>query len=179
MLAVGLGNPGEKYQNTPHNIGFEIVENFARKNNFPEFSFSQKTHSLVSKKDDVVLIKPQTFMNKSGLAVKAALGFWKESQVIAIHDDIDLPFGEIKIAENRGSAGHKGVESTIQEIGNKEFIRIRVGIRPEKRVASPEKFVLQKFNQKEQEIRNIIEKSVNALGDVLKKGTEKAMTLYN
>jgi peptidyl-tRNA hydrolase, PTH1 family len=179
ILIIGLGNPGEKYQNTPHNIGFETVEKFARKNNFPEFSLSKKIHSFVSKKEGVVLVKPRTFMNRSGQAVKEAASFWKaaEEKIIIIHDDIDLPFGKIKIAKNRGSAGHKGIESIIQHMGNKRFTRIRIGVSPEKKVSNPEKFVIKKFSQKD--VESVIEKSVNALEDILKNGIEKAMSVYN
>lgn len=178
-LVIGLGNPGEKYQNTPHNIGFEIIECFARKNNFPDFVFSKKTHSLASKKNSIILIKPQNFMNNSGKAAKEAVSFWKEKYIIVVHDDIDLPFGKIKIAENRGSAGHKGVESIIQETGKKQLTRIRIGVKPEKEVNNPERFVVKKFHQQEQEIKDVIKRAVNALEDILEKGAEKAMTKYN
>ncbi len=178
-LVFGLGNPGIKYRNTPHNIGFEALEELARKNAFPDFSSSKKTHSLFSKKENIILIKPQTFMNKSGLAAKEAMNFWQGDQMIVVHDDIDLPFGRIKVSENRGSAGHKGVESIIQETGNKEFVRIRIGVSPGRKIDDPEKFVLQKFSRGQETKDVVIEKSVNALEDILKKGTEKAMAKYN
>lgn len=131
LFIVGLGNPGEKYKNTRHNIGFRVIDEFREKNNFSEFRISQKFNAEISKGEiagqSVILAKPQTFMNNSGKAVKSLL-----RNLFVIHDDIDLPLGKIKIVKNRGSAGHKGVESIIKELGTKNFIRFRIGISPEK-----------------------------------------------
>lgn len=155
VIIVGLGNPGKKYLNTRHNIGFETIDQFAKENKFPEFKMAKKFNALISKEKEVILAKPQTFMNNSGQPIKALFSFYKPKELIIIHDDIDLSLGKIRISKNRGSAGHKGVESTIKELGTKNFIRIRIGIQPEKGIPqNVEKFVLQKFKKQEKELIN-------------------------
>ena len=105
-IIIGLGNPGEKFNNTRHNAGFMAVDFFAKKNNLPEFEMEKKYDALISKKGNILLAKPETFMNKSGSAVKK-IAKNNKGQIIVVHDDADLPVGKIKIAVNRGSAGHK------------------------------------------------------------------------
>lgn len=146
-LIVGLGNPGAAYAGTRHNIGFEVVDNIvAGKVVSPEMN--KKINALVYKIGGIILIKPQTFMNLSGGSVKAALVFYKlESQdMLVVHDEVDLEFGEIKHQFDRGSAGHNGVESVIASLGTKEFHRLRVGVgRPDNPNIETADFVLQKF----------------------------------
>jgi len=125
IIIIGLGNPGEKLKKTRHNVGFMAIDEFARKNNFPDFNLQKKSISLISEKDRVFLVKPQTFMNDSGKAVKEILKNNSATNLVVVHDDIDLPVGKIKIVKDRGSAGHKGVESIIKNIGNENFIRSR------------------------------------------------------
>jgi len=183
IIIVGLGNPGKKYKNTRHNIGFQIVDKFAKENNFPEFRLSKKFNSLVSESilnnEKIILAKPQTFMNQSGKAAKALTSFYKITRpgrvvitrpgrvvdLVVAHDDIDLSLGKIKIVKNRGAAGHKGVESIIKELGTKDFIRFRIGIQPEKgKPKNVEKFVLQKFEKQEEElIKSVIQQAVSEL----------------
>lgn len=166
---IGLGNPGKKYIKTRHNIGFRIVDQFAKENNFPQFKLSKKFNSLISEDKKTILAKPQTFMNNSGQAIKSLAVFYKSSDFVVVHDDIDLPLGKIKIVKNRGSAGHKGVESIIKELGNKNFVRIRIGIQPQKgKPKTTEKFVLQKFNPEEE--NSIIKESIKALEGIIKEG---------
>lgn len=185
-IIIGLGNPGKKFEGTRHNIGFLVLNKFMEKNNFPDFKFSKKYNSLVSEKNSIILVKPQTFMNNSGKAVKSLISDIKDrvSVLIVLHDDIDLPFGKIKIVKERGSAGHKGVESIINNIGNKNLARIRIGIAPQNEIKAKQ-IVLKKFNKKEQEImNNVNNKTVKALDFLLqngleKAGLEKAMNEYN
>ena len=188
IIIAGLGNPDKKYKFTRHNIGFRVVEKFKEKNNFPDFKLSKKFKSLISESvfnnEKVILAKPQTFMNKSGKAIKTLFSFYKieKTNLIVIHDDIDLALGKTKIVKNRGSAGHKGVESIIKEIGTKDFIRFRIGIQPIKaKPKNAERFVLQNFNKKEEKIiKKIIKKTVEVIELVIKKeGLEKAMNKYN
>ena len=179
ILIVGLGNPGKKYQDTRHNIGFRVID---------------KLQSLNLEK--VILAKPKTFMNLSGKAVKNLLKTYhlKPNNLIVIHDDIDLPLGKIRIVKNRRAAGHKGVESIIKELVTKDFVRVRVGICPKTgKPKNVEKFVLQKpseagdetksqrpFNKDEEEIvREVIKKSVEAIEILLREGLEKAMNKFN
>lgn len=187
MLIIGLGNPGRKYKNTRHNVGFQVVDKFREKSNFPEFKLSKKFGALISEdisgSEKIILTKPQTFMNQSGKAIKKLTSFYKTTRpgLVVIHDDIDLPLGKIRIVKNRGSAGHKGVESIIREMGTKNFVRFRVGIQPKRgKPKEPEKFVLREFNKEETGvIKKIVGKSVEAIEMTLKQGLEKSMSKYN
>jgi PTH1 family peptidyl-tRNA hydrolase len=156
ILIIGLGNPGLKYVNTRHNAGFSVVKRFAEKNGFPEFKLSKKENSLVSSADikgeKTVLALPQTFMNNSGKAAKSLIKKYSPEKLLLIHDDIDLISGSSKLSKNRGSAGHKGVDSVIKEIGTKDFWRLRIGIRPQEgKPKEVEKFVLRNFRKEEKE----------------------------
>ncbi len=185
-IITGLGNPEKKYEFTRHNIGFWVIAAFAEKNNFPGFKLSKKFNALISENiinnEKIILAKPQTFMNESGKAIKSILDFNKTGTapaqtragtapaiLILIHDDIDLPIGEIKVSQNRGSAGHKGVESIIQKLGTKNFSRIRIGILPQTgKPENVEKFVLEKFSESEKEIlKKAIEQVISALENQL------------
>ena len=166
LLIVGLGNPGRKYENTRHNIGSRVV-----------------TELKVLNLKNVISVKPTTFMNESGMAVKNLLRTYhlKPNNLIVVHDDIDLPIEKIRIVKNRGAAGHKGVESIIKELKIKDFIRFRIGIQSKTgKPKNPEKFVLEKFNKKEEKIvEEIIKKTVEAIEFFLKEGLEKSMSIYN
>jgi len=174
ILIVGLGNPGTKYKKTRHNIGFRVLDEFQNKNNFPDFEFSKKFNSLISdgiiKRKTILLAKPQTFMNNSGISVKRLMNFYKikSSDIIVVHDDIDLVFGTTKLSERRGSAGHKGVKSIIKELGTKDFTRLRIGIRNEKlKHKNTEKYVLEKFTEEEERgLEEIIKQSLEVLNSI-------------
>ena len=172
-LIVGLGNPGKKYEKTRHNIGFLVLDEFQKEHGFPEFTLLKKHTSLISKdilnETEALLAKPQTFMNNSGKAVrsllpKLGLGTPKPSLVV-VHDDIDIPLGKTKVSENRGSAGHKGVDSIIQALGTKNFTRIRVGIQPAKgKPSNVETFVLKKFTLTENPfLQSAIKEAITSL----------------
>ena len=166
FLIVGLGNPGQKYKDTRHNVGSEVV------NELKSFNLEK-----------VILQKPQTFMNQSGRTVRTSLRKYKLglNNLIIIHDDIDLPLGKIRIAKNRGSAGHKGVESIMNELRTKDFIRLRIGILPKAgKPKNPEKFVLQKFNKDERKIiKEVIKKTAEAAELFLREGLDKTMGKFN
>jgi len=190
ILIVGLGNPGKKFEKTRHNIGFRIVDEFAKKNNFPRFKLSKKFLAEISEEilvgEKIILTKPQTFMNESGKAVKLLTKTYhlKSNALIVIHDDIDLTLGKVRIVKNRGSAGHKGVQSIIDKLNTKEFVRFRIGINPSSTfhvaVKNVENFVLQKFNKEEEKIvKEVIKKTVEAIECSLKLGPEKAMQKFN
>jgi len=178
-IIIGLGNPGTKFNNTRHNVGFMAIDKFTEKNNFPDFKLDKKANALISEQADIILVKPQTFMNESGKAVKATIKNKPIEILVIIHDDIDLPVGKIKIVKERGSAGHKGVESIIKNIGNDGLIRIRIGIKGEKDIKAM-KVVLKKFTPKEQTLMNeAVEKTSQALDCLIKEGLEKTMNEYN
>ncbi|MEK7658426.1 MAG: aminoacyl-tRNA hydrolase [Patescibacteria group bacterium] len=199
IIIMGLGNPGKKFEKTRHNVGFMVLDKFAKENNFPEFELQKKYDSLISEQpfdsaqafgsetqarggdEKIILVKPQTFMNESGRVAKLLIAKNK-GKIIVAHDDIDLPVGKIKIVKDRGSAGHKGVESIIKNIGNKNFIRIRLGIgqsySPNRRTKKAKGIVLKKF-AKEENIGEAIKKSVEALNFFIEQGLEKTMNEYN
>ncbi len=166
LLIVGLGNPGKKYEKTRHNIGARLIDEL-------------KLLNLAN----VILEKPKTFMNESGKAIKKIIqnSKIKNQNLVVVHDDLDLPLEEIRIVKNRGSAGHKGVESIIKELKTENFIRFRIGIQPQSgKPKNPENFVLQKFNKEEEKImKEVIQKTVEAIELFLKEGLEKTMTKYN
>ncbi len=150
ILVVGLGNPGEKYANSRHNLGFTVVDELARKI-LPlaktEWQFDKKSNAeLVKVNPQLILAKPQTFMNASGLAVSRISQYYKIStpDIWVVHDEVDLPLGKMKIRIGGAAAGHRGVESIIQQLGANQFTRFRLGIgHPSS--DSVEKFVLEEF----------------------------------
>jgi len=189
-VIVGLGNPGKEYEKTRHNIGFRVIDEFGKENNFAGFKLSKKFNSLISEGkldgEKIILAKPQTFMNLSGKSVKILYTAYKiqNTNLWVVHDDIDLPLGEIKIVKNRGAAGHKGVESIIKELKTKNFIRFRLGIKPRSTfstiIENVDGFVLQKFNKGEERVvKKIIKKTIEAVEITIREGVEKTMTKYN
>ncbi|MAF20627.1 MAG: aminoacyl-tRNA hydrolase [Parcubacteria group bacterium] len=172
-LIVGLGNPGTKYQKTRHNLGFliidEIAVNFQFSINFQSI-FNAKISKKIIKNQKIILAKPQTLMNNSGQAVQKMVKYYKIpiEDIIIIHDEIDLLLGEIKIQKGRGAAGHNGVQSIIDQLGAKDFVRMRIGIKPidgpKERIINTEKFVLKNFTSEEKDIiEQIIEKAAQII----------------
>lgn len=150
-LIVGLGNPGSKYEQTRHNVGFLFLDHLASELGLT-WSEHKKTKSLIAKDAAVILIKPLTFMNLSGESVVAALNFYKlgKEDLVIVHDDIDVDLGKIKTTVSSRAAGNNGVQSIIDRLGTQDFFRIRVGIRTQVRSIIPaESFVLQKFEKQE------------------------------
>ena len=132
-VIVGLGNPGDEYIGTRHNTGRMLVEAFAKKQGCNDFNFDKRANALVSegkiKREKFTLVLPDTFMNKSGNAVAQFVKSKKAAeQLVVIHDDLDLPLGRIKLSFNRGSGGHRGVESVKRTLKTEAFIRMRIGI---------------------------------------------------
>lgn len=151
QLIVGLGNPGDKYKKQRHNVGFMILDRFVKENDL-EWGSNSKLKSQVTKFEGKILVKPQTFMNNSGDAVSLVSNFYKigPEDITVIHDDVDLPLGQIKRQFNVGAAGHHGVEDIILKLGTKEFNRIRIGIgRPQNPNILVEDYVLMDFSDEE------------------------------
>lgn len=156
ILVVGLGNIGKKYDGTRHNIGFACVDNFAEQHNFPAWIEKKDLHAHLTKQvvggTQVILIKPTTFMNESGQAVSAVQRYYRlpNSDTIAVHDEIDINFGQIRARVGGSAAGNNGVKSLIQHCGE-DFGRIRIGVRNDllEKMDSAD-FVLAKFNKEEQ-----------------------------
>ena len=171
-LIVGLGNPGKEYERTRHNVGWLVVDKLI---NNEQLTINKKLDSEILKttvdKKRVIVAKPQTFMNNSGVAVQALLHFYKltPADLIVIHDDKDIPLGEFRMQNNRGAAGHNGVLSIIEHLGTKDFLRIRVGVAPlDKKIVDMADFVLNKFSKDEQKILyEVIEKVVEEVKKLL------------
>lgn len=162
---VGLGNPGKKYENTRHNVGFMVLDALAEKLGLT-WEEGKKFRAQICQSGNTLLVKPQTFMNNSGQSTQVVLAYYKLlpkklgvfkvkdsdlSEILTvIHDDIDIALGKYKISLDSRSAGHKGVQSIISHLKTKNFKRIRIGIRTEMANRMPaDKFVLERFNQNE------------------------------
>lgn len=154
-IIIGLGNPGTEYENTFHNIGFNILDKIRAIWDFPSWKKEEKNESLVSSgkigREKILLAKPWTFMNRSGDAASKLLAYYngRPSDLIVIHDEFDLPWGTARHAFGRGSAGHKGVQSIIDALGTKNFTRIRLGIFKDDRQTKASNYVLKKITKKE------------------------------
>lgn len=165
-IIIGLGNPGRDYENTRHNAGFMVIDEIAKKCNL-EFNTEKFSAYFAKGKvrgEDVVLLKPTTFMNNSGFSLRKCLDFYKESMenVIVIYDDVDLPVGKIRLRQKGSAGGHNGIKSIIECTFGKEFNRIRVGVGKDARVPMVN-WVLGKFRQEEKEdLQNAIEAAANA-----------------
>ena len=183
-LIVGLGNPGREYRNTRHNMGFLAVDALIQKLGFSSSKVQSKaiinTGSLQSQK--VILAKPQTYLNLSGQAVSGLVNFYKIplNHLLVINDDVDIPFGTIRIRPGGGSAGQKGVGSIIEKLGTQEFARMRLGVgRPPGQMSTPD-YVLQKFSKDEEEfLRNFLDKADLAVEEFILNGLDAAMNKFN
>jgi peptidyl-tRNA hydrolase, PTH1 family len=176
-LIVGLGNPGKQYENSRHNVGFRVLDLLTG----PE-AWENKYDSQIIKTDEVILAKPQLFMNLSGKAVAQILKFYPSAKLIVVHDELDFPLGSMKVMNNINSAGHNGVQSIIDEIGTKDFVRIRIGIsNPETKKDLPgDVYVLEKFTPQEEDIlKEVLLKAVEAVETIQRQGLEAAQTRFN
>jgi PTH1 family peptidyl-tRNA hydrolase len=169
-LIVGLGNYGDEYEKTRHNYGFMVVEEIAKEHGFPAFKLSKEFNSLVSASGDVILAKPQTYMNNSGKAVKSIVSYYKIDlkDIIVIHDDAETNLGEIKEVEGKSAAGHNGVRSIIDELGTNEFKRIKMGINsddPSFKNKPLEDVVLKNFSHDE---KALVEENIKKAAEMIK-----------
>jgi len=188
-LIVGLGNPGEEYENTRHNVGFIAISDFRSDNSdFSDWKINKKFNAETSEGqisgEKIILIRPQTFMNNSGQAVAAAAGFYKikPADILVIHDDIDLPLGTLRIKKDGSSGGHHGVASIITILGSENFTRLKIGVAPGKKPKNFDaaNFVLKKFPKTEtKKVSEIIKKTTEAVAMILAKGTDPAMNKFN
>jgi PTH1 family peptidyl-tRNA hydrolase len=195
-LIVGLGNPGAKYKDTRHNIGFAAISDLRFQiSDFSDWKFDKKINGEIAEGridgERVILLKPQTFMNNSGDAVKKLIQYLKLASpaggskiqnLIVVHDDIDLPLRKLRIKKDGSSGGHKGVDSIISALGSENFIRLKIGVAPEKRPPrfDAAKFVLKKFGKAENKtVAETIKKATEAVAMILSEGAEKAMNQFN
>jgi PTH1 family peptidyl-tRNA hydrolase len=194
-LIVGLGNPGDKYIGTRHNVGFDVVDKLARElgTSTIVWKFEKKHNALIARVGEVVLVKPQTFMNDSGKTVGGLVSFYKltPSDVWVIHDDLDLPMGKIRIRLGGASAGHHGVDSIIEHLKTDVFLRFRLGIGTGRENVGEHAdrklhrskvidFVLSRFHSDEAgSLKHLIKHSVEAIRIALFDGADKAMNRFN
>ncbi|NTW16212.1 MAG: aminoacyl-tRNA hydrolase [Syntrophaceae bacterium] len=183
-LIVGLGNPGSKYLTTRHNIGFLALDKIAHNH---DISITVKGFDACFGKGKigdipVLLLKPQTFMNVSGISVKKSADYFKIdlADLIVVHDDIDLSFGTLRIKSGGGHAGHKGLISIIEHLQSSEFVRVRIGIGKPSDTSTVEKFVLETFNDDEMNLLpSITMTASNAVRAIIVSGIQAAMNHHN
>ena len=198
-LIIGLGNPGERYTKTRHNFGFMVLDALFKDYSTPKESFREekKFQAEIAEinwqpkrgsEEKVILVKPQTYMNGSGITVSLISNFYKvkPEDVWVVHDEVDLPLGAMKIRLGGSSAGHKGIESIIEHLSSDKFWRFRLGIGEQrvhkegKEVKHIDDFVLGEFGESEKgKSREIIKRAKKALEDALEEGLERAMNRFN
>ena len=169
-LVVGLGNPGAEYKNTRHNAGFMVIDKLNELN----FHAAEK----------VIFLKPQTFMNNSGREVRNHIKGLAFNNLIVVHDELDLPIGQIKVQLGGGSAGHNGVQSIIDRLGSQDFIRVRIGVQALncdiKTGAKAKDYLLSNFTKEDREIIDpVIEKAARSVDEILSNGVDSAMNQFN
>src|SRR5689334_4697552 len=183
-LLIGLGNPGREYRDNRHNLGFMVIDRLIVRLNARGMKVQSKAivTSATYEERKLILAKPQTYMNLSGQSAQGLLNFYKipvENMLIA-HDDLDLPFGTIRIRPGGGPGGQKGMASTIEQLGTKDFPRLRLGIgRPPGRM-DPADYVLQNFSRDEMKVLlEIVDRAAEAVLTFVLEGLNKAMNKYN
>ena len=184
FLVAGLGNPGEEYENSPHNLGFRVMDRLAESN---AIRVSRKENlALVGlgtiRQKRVALAKPQTYMNLSGPSVKGLLERYglKPDRLLLVYDELDIPWGSLRIKPKGSAAGHNGIKSVIASLGTNEFPRIRIGIRPDHPVEDGARFVLAPFRRaQKQEVEETVARAAEAVESILAEGVEKSMTVFN
>lgn len=184
-LIVGLGNPGIEYQFTPHNLGFLTIDRIADDCGVEVRNRQCRalTARAVIEEQQVLLAKPETYMNLSGLSVRELVAKHEldpARDLILIYDELDLPLGTIRIRQRGSSAGHNGMESVIAALGTQEFLRIRLGIGPDRKIRDSVKYVLTPFRKRElKKVDEVLENAAEAVKVILKEGPGAAMNRFN
>ncbi len=181
-LLAGLGNPGKDYADTRHNIGFMVIDALAARFSI---SLKYKTKNFIYgrgfiEEQKVILIKPLSFMNKSGTAVRDATRRFEEAKkILVVHDDLDLDLGVMRIRKTGSSGGHRGIESIIESLSTKDFIRLKIGIGRSDSIP-PERYVLRNFNKQERAIiAEAVEKATDAVQVIINKGISYAQNRFH
>ena len=184
-LIIGLGNPGIEYQSTPHNLGFRAIDRIA--GNLGVEVRNRQCRALTARAEiagqSVILAKPETFMNLSGLSVRELVAEYQadvKSDLIVIYDELDLPLGTIRIRQRGSSAGHNGMESILGALGIDEFLRIRLGIAPDRKIGDTVKFVLTPFRKAQLKVVDeVLDSAAEAVDVILTDGPAAAMNRFN
>jgi PTH1 family peptidyl-tRNA hydrolase len=186
-LIAGLGNPGPRYQSTRHNLGFRVIDELARQCGVPASAFKERFHGEIASArlgdEELLLLRPQTFMNESGRSVQAACTFYKikPSELIVAHDELDVPFPEVRLKQGGGDGGNRGVRSVTASLGP-DYVRIRLGIGrpPPDFRGDVADFVLQAFPSAElAAVEQMVARATEAVSLVTSLGLEKAMNRIN
>ena len=183
-LIVGLGNPGRKYDQTRHNIGFRVVDNIAEQNRVAlnKRACDSLVGELIVIGERVLLAKPQTYMNLSGQAVKALLKDTRSSpeNLVVIYDELDLPFGRIRVRQKGSAAGHRGAMSIMESLAGASFYRVRVGIGRPPEGVEPADFVLEPFFRDEvDQLDALVARAAKAALSIIQEGGQRAMEKFN
>jgi PTH1 family peptidyl-tRNA hydrolase len=184
FLVVGLGNPGEEYANTPHNLGFMVVDQLAAAHGIR--ATRRDSRALIGIGEiagkPVMLAKPQTFMNLSGGSVAALMEkhSFEPKDLIVVYDELDLPWMEIKIKPKGSAAGHHGMESLIRSLGTQEFCRVRLGVHPGHPVRDGAEFLLTPFKRSQnKDLERLVGMGAESVDSIIAEGVEKSMTKFN
>jgi peptidyl-tRNA hydrolase, PTH1 family len=183
-LVVGLGNPDEEYKNTPHNLGFRVVDLLAERHAIRVNRRDSKALMGVGEVagHPVMLAKPQTYMNLSGTSVEPLMAKHSVAaeDLILVYDELDLPWGEMKIKPRGSAAGHHGVESVIAHLGTTDFVRVRLGINPGQKLREGAEYLLAPIKRSQQEqAEELIGRGADAVASIIAEGVEKSMTKFN
>jgi peptidyl-tRNA hydrolase, PTH1 family len=184
-LIVGLGNPGDEYRSTPHNLGFMVVDRIASERRVE--IRNRQCRALTARiqvGDEVVLLaKPETYMNLSGVSVRELVAEYEakpETDLIVIQDELDFPLGTLRIHARRSSAGHNGIESIIDALGTQDFLRIRIGVAPERKVEDGQSYLLSPFRKAELSVVDgMLDTAAEAAMAILTDGAAAAMNRFN
>jgi peptidyl-tRNA hydrolase, PTH1 family len=181
-LIIGLGNPGKEYHDTRHNAGSRAVELFAaeHKLSFKKHDANARAASGTIETERVICGVSETFMNDSGLAVGALAQFYKveAGDVVIVYDDIDLPFGTIRVSQNTSSGGHNGIKSIIERLDSSDFIRVRLGIGP--KLGDAADYVIGRWSKEQsQALPEFLAEAIGAIETVVQSGLTEAATIYN
>lgn len=185
ILLVGLGNPGPRYAATRHNIGFRVVDRFVERRGVFAFrsGFEGETLQVDCFGQRVCVLKPMTYMNRSGHSVRAAVGFYKltPSELIIVHDELDLPFGDLRLKMGGGHAGHNGLRSISEQLGTGDYMRLRCGIgRAADNSGSTADYVLNAFPSADEPlVEQLMGRAVEAIDHLIERGLSSAMNVTN
>jgi PTH1 family peptidyl-tRNA hydrolase len=184
FLVAGLGNPGEQYAATPHNLGFLVVDRLAARHNIR--MTRKECQAIIGQGNiggkTVLLAQPQTFMNLSGMAVKPLLekNEMAANDLILVYDDLDLRWGSIRIRPNGRPAGHNGLADVIAKLGRQEFPRVRLGVHPGHPLSSGKDYLLSRFTRQQNEtLDSFVDLAADATESIISEGVEKSMTKFN
>jgi PTH1 family peptidyl-tRNA hydrolase len=183
-LVVGLGNPGEEYANTPHNLGFRVIDLLAERHSIRVNRKDSKALTGVGEIEGqaVMLAKPQTYMNLSGTSVAPLMEKHSltPADLILVYDELDLPWGELRIKPRGSAAGHKGPTAVIASLGTQEFVRVRLGINPGREIREGAEYLLSPIKRSQQkETEELVGRGADAVTSIIAEGVEKSMTKFN